>query len=956
MTRIFIISNALSMEPEIELEATDPIGALMNRFPKWPKRARIHKGAPKQFSGAPRMTCLGEDITPDGSEESLLRVAKAEAVTVVIEPSDPATMAAIGTFLINNWVAVAVVTATTIGALVLVASIPSLSQGNNRPGSANNKLAGRTNEFAIPGSRIADIYGQVRSYPKIWSIYSRYDTSHREVELMLADIGRGSYSVETIDGVPQIKDGETLVSDIAGAKVAIFAPGTSPNSGVAEVTVGGSISEPVASVRRMNELNGQDLDAPNKYQIAGEQLEYEYIDSTTGVIRQTAGSPKYDFSDYFSVGSVVDLIAATVGAIDLTGSGYTVAAVASNLLTLDNPNSINSEWNGDLAADGDQKAQINGSIVRKISEAVVGPFVADLSDNGRVSLNFVARSGLYKTDGSTQERVDVQVRVTLQPIDADGADQGAAQTFTGTVLGSTTSGDARALTLVADPSFSQRCKVTIKRLTDTDHDYSGTVIDEVKIAAGYVLTPVAETSFGDVTLIQSETVATESATANKERKLNLVATRRFPRWISGTTFTSELFPTKNIADLISAAALDEYVGRLPSSEIDFENLYETAAAIQQHFQVVQSSFYVGSDDVDTGTDLLTETAHGLDAGQPFRVVGAAGLTEGLVYYFGVVDADTLTVHLTREAALAGTGLVDINGSPTFLVEVLSTGMVEFCHTLDSDQISFEDTVKAIAAACHCEIYRNASNQISLNFEKATSDSELIFNHRNVIPGSMIPVVKFGNVGNADGVEIRYRDPVDDSETVFYLPADRSAVQPKVITMVGVRNFNQVYFLAWRQWNKIRYGNETVSFTTLPHGELLKRMSRVLVSDITRLSTLEGYVISQTGTAVEISQDFDPVDGVDYTMFMQQATGLAESRAVTSGGSPRSVVLGSAPSESLVTGDNKVMKTTYIIADDASDRPLAYLVTSRTAADGMNWAVTATAYRDEFYANDADTPA
>ena len=49
-------------------------------------------------------------------------------------------------------------------------------------------------------------------------------------------IGRGWYAVD------DVKDGETLLSEITGTKAEFFNPFTSPNSGSPFLTIGGSIS------------------------------------------------------------------------------------------------------------------------------------------------------------------------------------------------------------------------------------------------------------------------------------------------------------------------------------------------------------------------------------------------------------------------------------------------------------------------------------------------------------------------------------------------------------------------------------------------------------------------------------------------------------------------------------------------------------------------------------------
>ena len=127
----------------------------------------------------------------------------------------------------------------------LIPDLPNLpNAGQNRTQqSANNALAGRTNEPRVL-QRIEDIYGTVRSYPSLLQpVYSKYiDNVQYEYSYMC--IGRGWYYID------DVKDGETLLSEITGTKAEFYNPFTSPNSGSPFLTIGSTISEPVLTVKK----------------------------------------------------------------------------------------------------------------------------------------------------------------------------------------------------------------------------------------------------------------------------------------------------------------------------------------------------------------------------------------------------------------------------------------------------------------------------------------------------------------------------------------------------------------------------------------------------------------------------------------------------------------------------------------------------------------------------------
>ncbi|KAG1245686.1 hypothetical protein G6F65_021099 [Rhizopus arrhizus] len=124
-----------------------------------------------------------------------------------------------------------------------------------------------------------------------------------------------------------------------------------------------------------------------------------------------------------------------------------------------------------------------------------------------------------------------------------------------------------------------------RRLTNSDKDFEGSVVDEIQWRDLYACSTVDRAHFGDVTTVQSVTFATDGALAVKERKLNLLVTRKLPRRVSGSTFTSELYATTDVADIISAVCLDPLIGNRAPAEVDFDNIYSTAQEIREYFGV-----------------------------------------------------------------------------------------------------------------------------------------------------------------------------------------------------------------------------------------------------------------------------------------------------------------------------------------------------------------------------------
>ncbi len=529
---------------------------------------------------------------------------------------------------------------------------------------------------------------------------------------------------------------------------------------------------------------------------------------------------------------------------DLSGS-YTITTVTSSILTLNNPAGTNPGWTVMQTEYGGQSTVLNPTI-STTGERWVGWFtVESVQPISRIISNVVALNGLYKDNGRQQYRRDVVYRIEAQRVDAGGAPYGEVLAFERTIRGSAVTRSVRADTLDAQLTgpASTRWRFRARRRTNSDTDFEGSVVDEIKWRDLYACSPVDQAHFGDVTTVQSVTLATDGALAVKERKLNLLVTRKLPKRISGSTFTTELYPTTNVADIISAVCLDPLIGNRSPAEVDFENIYATAQEIRD--------------------------------------------------YFGV-------------------------------------DVARFDYTIDSDNLSFEETLSMIAEAVFCRAYRRGS-VIRLFFERATEDSTVLFSHRNKVPGSEQRTE--GSDEEYDGVEFQWIDPANDAPRTIYLPADRSAVNPLRVESVGVRMEAQAHIHAHRRWNKIRYHDESTEFDGLPEASLLRVSERILCADNTLARSQDGDILDvdeEDGRLITLSQPFDWGSG-PYVIFLQGSDGLVESMGVSPGGGARLALLQRDPRMPIICRGEGYNATGYIITE-ASDRRAAkpFILTEKEA--------------------------
>jgi hypothetical protein len=941
---VVIAENALDPETWVKYEDVENVlDFLLTKFEKLPENARIYHNEVAE-------SC---DVTPN-DEHGIEKLGKlAGTIILIVYPGDLMSLVNVGVAALGSY-AISAITPTA-------PQVPNATIRNTQSESPNNGLSDRKNDARL-NSRIPDIYGTVRSTPDLLAVPYRVYVNHEEVEFAYMCVGRGDYDISAGD----VYDDNTLISEIAGATVEVFAPDTSPNSGDApQLRIGTAISEPLYSARRSNAINGQVLRAPNGDSVAGnlnirfanpDKVELisgsgidfteffapsdsltitdasftgtRSVDKTFSVSCNSSGVIEFELgetNDYLVGDSIILTNAGYsytigTGSVDLDGT-YTILSKTSVTITLDNPVAVNADWGniaGNFTADTtgyedvdlDVSAvgvsiNLNGTytivsvasdnlvlsnptavnidwyVVPNLTGAAtgyispiletggskwVGPFTFKDADLTKVFSNFVALNGLYKDDGNQQIKFDVVVELEITPIDANGTPTGAAETFQGTLEGSAKVKSTRALTIKAAPTFSGFCEVRARRVTDADLDFAGNVVDEVKWKELYSISPVSELDFGNVTTVHSVTYATAGALAVKNRKLNMVVSRKLPTRISGSTFTVGTTATNRADEIISSVCLDERIGNRTNDEVDFDNIYDTIQEVEDYF----------------GTSKATE----------------------------------------------------------------------FSYTIDSNNLSFEEIISSIASAVHCQAYREGST-IKISFEKETENSTLLFNHRNKLPGSESRSLRFGNEKNHDGLEYEYIDPTDDSIETFYIPSDKSAINPKKVETIGIRSKLQAHFHAWRAWNKIRYQRVFTEFDATQEADLAVISDRILVSDNTRPNIQDGEVLAQNVLELTLSQEVALTVYTTYEIFLQHVDGSVESIGITAGSATNKVILANAPRATLALDPNLYAVTTYLIVGSEEVNQSAFLVTEKQTRGNFTSTLSAVNYDSRYYEKDLD---
>lgn len=312
-------------------------------------------------------------------------------------------------------------------------------------------------------------------------------------------------------------------------------------------------------------------------------------------------NPNWNYVDFTGLGTTgyaqnVSMAKnAVVQDLDLSGE-YTVSAVTSDTLTLTSPEGVNTDWNILAALGGGETSALSAHVAKAPQENWIGPFTIVDPEATVVVANFVALNGLYKDDGKRQTAFPITLELELTPVDLDDDPIGPPETFTAVIDGNTKGREARAVTLVAEPTFTGRCQARARRVTQGDYSFKGTVVDEVKWKDLYALSPTELADFGDITTVHARTYATSGALALKERELNMLVTRKVPHRISGTTFSAPV-ATRSADDIMVAICTDPLIGNRPLSELDLDAIYGAAQRVREYFESDEATeFSVTLDD------------------------------------------------------------------------------------------------------------------------------------------------------------------------------------------------------------------------------------------------------------------------------------------------------------------------------------------------------------------------
>ncbi|TCB50951.1 hypothetical protein E0H80_06165 [Acinetobacter sp. ANC 4779] len=262
------------------------------------------------------------------------------------------------------------------------------------------------------------------------------------------------------------------------------------------------------------------------------------------------------------------------GSINLNGT-YIIEAVSVNEIKLSNPDLLNSDW-VKVNFTPDQNTQSQPLVVRldKLNNSWVGWYNLDLENTEELIFNFFFQNGLFYQDSKGGVWSDqMTALIEYQYISETGQPAGNIyqQYFSISAASKSAFGTTRRIAL----AHTGKVRFRIARTTPTKNDKTQ---DLTKIRDVYAASRSKILNYGDVTVVRSRTLGTDGALSLKERKLNMLVTRKLP--VNGT---GALTPTRSAAQAFIYLALDSKNGRRKLSEVDVAQILAEEQEVIHYF-------------------------------------------------------------------------------------------------------------------------------------------------------------------------------------------------------------------------------------------------------------------------------------------------------------------------------------------------------------------------------------
>ena len=277
---------------------------------------------------------------------------------------------------------------------------------------------------------------------------------------------------------------------------------------------------------------------------------------------------------------------------------------------------------------------------------------------------------------------------------------------------------------------------------------------------------------------------------------------------------------------------------------------------------------------------------------------------------------------------------------------------QFCYTFDKYTTTAQEIITTIAEAIFCSATRRGK-QILFNLERPRIGPEMVFTHRSKAPTGEKWTRQFNDKSAYDSLKFSYIDPDTNIKETIQIP-ETGGVKTDTYDSKGIRNYRQAYWHAWRRYQRNSLNRVSVEFTALEEGVLAIPGRPISVVKGSRVSPFDGYVVAVDGLTLVLSQNVEFTPREDHSLILKKRDGGVQSVQVTRGHNDRTVIMLSAPQESIYTG-NSALKTEFSFGSDSRHEAQMIMVSTVEPSDDRTVRITGFNYDADYYKYDGVPP-
>lgn len=924
MSQICVINNSLDSTDHYFIDAENVLYEFLN-IRKTHPQARIYLGNP----------CPENDITPTSdNKESIERLANLkEDCYIVLHAGEIIT-------------AVTAIASILIGALVTyLIPTPNINIGNQSQatGSSNNNLGNIENKSRIK-ERIPYIIGRVKAIPDLYAPPYRHFKDGVEVEELLLCISENPVQVSNF------KSGDTPIEEITGMSVSAYGHNQSLTGVDTIYKIGDDFKEAPVIAKQNASINGQTLLPPNSTRIERNDIYFVYpnqiktlnsttdfekftvsenviidganygiaditfsgsinLDYTAYTLSLTSASTLVDYQDYRKINITALLVTdPTNGLQDLAGL-YDVTSVTYvggvYTVTLTNPTSTNANWSN-LTANATEN--ISANLTANTNNIFLdGEYTITGIDTAN-KLMTLATPSTVNSDWNKLQDLAGQQTVAGQTIKLRGSQQNYigwftidSQNATGLLL------NFKALNGIYRGSKAKTVSIYVEYQQVVSGTPTGTVYNNTITLTGKANNRDSVGGSMWINLPFSGAVRFRARRSNDNGDAaDLVDETKFYsayayHYLSKLTYDNRVLArSRTVATQNATSQQSRQLNCIAESLV-----YSYVGGVKSASRIASRNIADLTIDLALHPKIGRRTESEIDFDRIYQVVSDIGT------YFG------------------------------------SSKLTEFNYTLDSTNTSFEELMRMMSYAT-CSNERRVNRKIYYELESLDNEPTILFNHRNKEPKSESRGYSF--VTKNDGVELTYVDSENGwVEKILRIPNDQIK-NPKKTDGLGIVYTEQAHIVAWREWNKIKFGRILSTFKAYCESDLVFRGNCVLNADDTRPEdSMNGEIVSWSGTTIVCSQPFSVTTG--YVIHLQLKSGNIDVMPITQGSDLFSYNLSRPPIEALVTTGE--VKTAYTITTVSNSTNQRFLVSEKRPLDIFENELTITNFDERFYRNDKD---